>query len=458
LEITLNKQSNTEGIIKIKLAESDYQPHVEKKVKEYSTKANIKGFRQGKVPAGVIKKMFGKSLLVDEINQVLSTKLSDYIKENNLKILGEPLPDLEQSRSIDWDNQKDFEFDYQVGLVEDFSYDLSSKVKVKSYPIDVDKKVIDETVADLKNRFGQVSYPETSEANDNLYGELTAKDADADLFAGAEGPFKKENAFIALEKVEKKEQKKFTGVKIDDEVEFDIAKLFGDDMLTGQLLGVSPEEAKKAKGKYTFKVKTISRVAPATVNQDLFDQVFGKDAVTSEEAFIEKIKETIGENYKRESDHFLDHNIEDAFIKNTEINLPENFLKLWLKSTSKGQVTDEVLANEFESYRRSLKWDLIKNRIADDNKITVEAEEVRDRAKQMILGQFGGQAFAAQLVDRMDAIADNYLQSENGKNFMQLYGQIRGEKIIALIKEKIKIDEKKVSVDEFKKIVEEHTH
>jgi len=459
LEITLNKKSSTEGVIKIKLAESDYQSHVEEKVKEYSRKANIKGFRQGKVPAGVIKRMFGKSLLVDEINSVLSTQLSGYIKDNNLKILGEPLPDLEQSRTIDWDNQKDFEFDYQIGLVEDFSYDLSNKIKVKSFPIEIDKKVIDETIEDLKQRFGEVSYPEASEAGDNLYGELRAKEEEAGgLFGNAEGGFKKDNAFIATGKVEKKEQKKFAGLKVDDEVEFEINKLFSDDILTGELLGISPEEAKNAKGKYILKIKTISRIAPTAVDQKLFDQVFGKDAVTSEEAFIEKIKETIGENYQRESDHFLDHNIEDAFIKNTEINLPENFLKLWLKSTSQGQVTDEVLEKEFDAYRRSLKWDLIKNRIADDNKITVEAEEVRERAKQMILGQFGGQAFAAQLGDRMDAIADNYLQSENGKNFMQLYGQIRGEKIVALIKEKIKIEEKKVSVEEFKKIVEEHTH
>ncbi len=316
MEITLNKKSNTEGVIKIKLAESDYQPHVEEKVKEYSRKANIKGFRQGKVPAGVIKRMFGKSLLVDEINNVLSTQLSGYIKDNNLKILGEPLPDLEQSRNIDWDNQKDFEFDYQVGLVEDFSYDLSNKIKVKSFPIEVDKKVIDETIEDLKQRFGEVSYPETSEAGDNVYGELRAKEEEAGgLFGNAEGGFKKDNAFIATDKVEKKEQKKFAGLKVDDEVEFEINKLFSDDILTGQLLGTSPEEAKKAKGKYVLKIKTISRIAPATVDQQLFDNVFGKDAVTSEDAFIEKIKETIGENYKRESEHFLDHNIEDAFIK-----------------------------------------------------------------------------------------------------------------------------------------------
>jgi trigger factor len=448
LEITLNKKNNTEGVIKIKLTEGDYQPHVEEKVKDYSRKANIKGFRQGKVPSGVIKKMFGKSILVDEINHLLSHKLSDYIKDNQIKILGDPLPNQEKAKQIDWDTQKDFEFEYQIGMVDEFTYEVSSKVKVKSYPIDVDQNTIDETLTDLKKRFGKVSEPETSEADDNLFGELRAK----------EGDFKKEHAFIAIEKVEKKEQKKFIGLKKDEEVEFEVSKIFSEDAQVAQLLGVSEEEAKAAKGKYIFKLTNISRVEPAAVNTELFDRVFGKDVVKTEEEFITKVKETISENYKRESEHFLDHNIEDYFISNTSINLPDDFLKSWLLSSSNGEVTEEVLNREFEHYKRGLKWDLVKNRIADDNKITVEAEEVRNKAKELIAAQFGGSAFVEQLGDRLDGIADNYLQNENGQNFMRLYNQLRGDKILKFIKDNITVQEKKVTVEEFKKIVAEHKH
>lgn len=448
MEITLNKKNNTEGLIKIRVTEGDYQPHVEEKVKDYARKANIKGFRQGKVPTGVIKKMFGKSILVEEINHLLSHKLSDYIKENNLKILGEPLPDQQKAMTIDWDTQKSFEFDYEIGMVDEFNYELSPKVKIKSYPIEVDQKTIDETVADLKKRFGKVSYPEVAEATDNLYGELRSTESD----------FKREHAFIAIENVEKKEQKKFIGIKKDDEVEFEISKLFSDEDLTAQLLGQSPDEAKNAKGKYIFKVETISRTEPAELNQELFDRVFGKDLVTSEEEFINKIKETIGENYKRESDHFFEHHIEDYYVENTNINLPDNFLKTWLKTSSRGEVTDEVLEKEFELYKRGLKWDLVKNRIAEDNKIAVEADEVREKAKDLIISQFGGRAFAEQISDKLDGIADNYLQNENGQNFMKIYNQLRAEKILKFIREKITVQEKKVTVEEFKKIVSEHKH
>jgi trigger factor len=454
LEITLNKLNNTEGVIKIKLTEGDYQPHVEEKVKDYSRKANIKGFRQGKVPAGVIKKMFGKSILVDEINHVLTHKLTDYIKENNLKILGEPIPNQEQAKAIDWDVQKDFEFEYQIGMVDEFSYELSKNVKVKSYPIDVDQKAIDDTLEDVRKRFGKVSYPETSEIGDNLYGELTSSELKED----GEPVIKKDYTILPTDKVKKSEQKKFTGIKKDDVIEFDISKTFEDGETISNLLGVEPSEVNNVNGTFTYKVNNVTRSEAAEFNQELFDRVFGPNGVQNEEEFINKVKDTISENYQRESQHFLDHYIEDYFISNTNIQLPEQFLKTWLKISSEGKITDNVLAKEFEDYKRTLKWDLVKNKIADDNKITVEAEEVRAKARDLILSQFGGQAFADQISDRMDGIVDNYLQHENGQNFMKLYNQLRTEKIMNFIREQITVEEKKVSVDEFKKITAEHTH
>jgi trigger factor len=454
LEITLNKLNNTDGVIKIKLTEGDYQPHVEEKVRDYSRKANIKGFRQGKVPAGVIKKMFGKSILVDEINHVLTNKLSDYIRENNLKILGEPIPNQAKAQTIDWEQQKDFEFEYQIGMVEDFNYDLSKSVKVKSYPIDVDQNAIDETLSDVKKRFGKVSYPETSEIGDNLYGELKATETKED----GEPVLKKEYTILPTDKVKKSEQKKFIGVKKEDVIEFDITKAFDDNEVVANLLGVDPAEAKAQKGTFTYKVNNVTRTDAAEMNQELFDRVFGPGVVTTEEEFLNKVKETISENYQRESQHFLDHHIEDYYISHTNITLPEEFLKSWLKISSQGKITDDVLAQEFEIYKRTLKWDLVKGKIADDNKITVEADEVRAKAKEMIVSQFGGQGFADQIADRMDGIVDNYLQHENGQNFMKLYNQLRAEKIMNFIREKISFDEKKVTVEEFKKITAEHTH
>lgn len=447
MDITLDKKSKTDGLIKIKLSESDYQPKVEEKIRSYARKANIKGFRQGKVPHGVIKKMFGKSILVEEVNHILSHSVSDYIKDNKLRILGDPLPNQEKANAIDWDVQKDFEFEFQIGMVDDFQVDVSPKVKLKSYPIEVDKKVIDETLSDLKKRFGDITHPEQSEAIDNLHGQVSEE--------GSEAPV---GAHIEISKLDKKAQQIFTGKKKDEVVEFDINKVFASDDEIANFLGVTPEEAKSKKGKYSFKITSISRVAPATINQELFDKVFGKDSVKSEEEFINKIRETISGNYKRETDHLLEHEIQHHFVENTKINMPEDFLKSWLKNSGGEKITDEVLEKEFSQYKESLKWDLIKNRIAEEHKINVEAEEVKTRAKEMIMEQFGGPAIAAQLGDRLDAIADNYLSDQQGKNFMRLYDQLRNEKVLKTIKDNITVSEKPVSLDEFRKIVEKHNH
>lgn len=453
MNITLNKQNNTEGTLNVVIAESDYLPKVEEKVREYSRKANIKGFRQGKVPAGVIKKMFGKSILVEEVNHVVSHAVSDYIKENKLRVLGDPLPNAEKAHEIDWDSQKDFEFEFQIGMVEDFTVDLSSKVKVSSHPIEVDQKVIDETLADIKNRFGKVSYPEVSETTDNLYGDIIAKGQEGNEEA-------KKGSFIAIAKAEKKEQKKLVGKKKEDVIEFEVEKLFSDATEKARVLNISEEEAKDAKGTYLFTVSSVSRVEEAAIDQELFDKVFGKDVVKSEEEFVGKIKETIAENYARETAHLLDHEIQHYYVDHTKINMPDNFLKTWLKATSNGQVTDEVLEKEFNLYKESLKWDLIKNKISEDKDIKVEGEEVREKAKSLIIDQFGGAAIAAQLGDKLDEIANNYLSGQDGKgeNFMRIYNQLRQERIMTLIKENITVVEKKVSLEEFKKIAASHNH
>jgi trigger factor len=453
LNITLDKQSTTEALIKISLTESDYLPKVDKTLKDYSRKANIKGFRQGKVPTGVIKKMYGKSILVEEVNHLISHSISDYIKENKLNVLGDPLPNAEKARSIDWDSQKDFEFEFQIGMVEDFVVDLSSKVKVTSHPIEVDQQVIDETMTDIKNRFGKLTYPEISEAGDNLQGEVCLKGAETT-------DENKKGAFIAIGKIEKKEQQKFIGLKKGDVVEFDVEKAFSSDAEKSRALNIEVEEAKNAKGTYVFTVGSISRVEEPVIDQELFDKVFGKDTVKSLDEFTNKIKETIGKNYERETEHLLDHEIQHYFVDHTKIAMPDNFLKTWLKASTEGQVTDDVLEKEFHLYKDSLKWDLIKNRIIAEKQLKVESDEVREKAKQLIIDQFGGYAIAGQLGDKLDEFVNSYLSGKDGKgeNFLRIYNQLIQEKIMQAVKENITIEEKKVSLEEFKKIAAAHNH
>lgn len=445
MDITLDKKSSTEALIKVTLKENDYQPNVEEKVKEYAKKANIKGFRPGKVPPGLVKKMYGKGIIVEEINNILSKSLTDYIKKEDIQLIGEPLPDMEKAANIDWENQKEFEFDYTIGMVDDFEIDLSKKQKVNSYKIELDKKSLNDTLDNVKKQFGDTTNPEVSEEGDSLYGEIKQKDGDLS-----------HEGLLNWEDIEKKQQKKFVGVKPGDVVEFDIQKTLKDHQAIAQLLDVGHDKAEALEGTFELTVKNVNRTEPATLNQELFDKVFGKDAVKTEEEFIQKVKETVEDNYKRESDFFLNQSIKDHFVKDTKISVPENFLKNWLLQSNEGKITQEDIDREFDEYVKSLKWDLIKNRIAEKNDVKVENEEVVDKAKTLILQQLGGAGAADQLKDHLDDFADNYLKAENGQNYMKLHGEVRDEKILGFIKEQITLTEKKVDVEEFKKIVEKH--
>lgn len=448
MNITLDKPSPTDGLIRVSMQESDYLPKVEEKVKEYSRKMNIKGFRQGKVPAGVVRKMFGKSILVEEVNHLLSHAVSDYIRDKKLNVLGDPMPNEEKARLIDWDSQKDFEFEFKVGIVEDFKVELSADIKLTTHIIEVDQKVIDETLEDIKRRFGNLTYPDESSEVDNLFGDVT--DASGN----------KKSSYIQINKLNQAAQKKFVGLKKESELSFDVEGISSDLQVIAQAINVSEEEARNAKGLYTLKVTNITHMEPAVINQELFDKVFGKDVVKSEEEFMNKIRETIAENYKRESDHLLEHEIQHYMTDHVKVNMPDEFLKAWLKTTGDGSITDDVLSKEFNDYKTGLKWDLIKNRIADEHQIKVEGDEVRSRAKDIIAQQFGGAGIAEQLGERFDKIADNYLAGQDGKgeNFMRIYNQMRHEKIMKVVREKITISEKKVTLDEFKKLAEAHQH
>ena len=447
MNITLEKHSATEGRINISIQEPDYRESLDKKMREYARKANIRGFRQGKVPQGVIRNMFGKSFLADEINSIVSKSLTGYIREQKLDVVGEPLPDEGIASAIDWDTQKDFDFHFQIGLAGEFSVELSDKVKVTRNLIEVTEATVEEAIAEARKRHGNISYPEVSGPADSLYGEIRK-----------EGEEEKKSAFLIIEKLNKKIQPKFTGVKREDIITFQAEELTDDAEVRGQVFNVSEEEAKGLTGPYHFHVGTISNTQPAEMNQEFFDKVFGKEQVSTEEEFNARVRETIEKNYEREANHLFEHELEHHFTDHTAIALPEEFLKRWLKETGDGKITDEVLAREFPIYIKEMKWNLIRERIASGHDIKVEAADVRQRAKEMLLEQFGGASIAEQLGDRMDAFADNYLQGNEGKNYMRVYNQLHNDKIMAVIRGKISVTDKKISLEDFRKLAASHRH
>jgi len=440
MDITLDRQKSNEGLIKITLKEGDYQPQVSQKIKEYSKKAQIKGFRPGKVPFGLIKKMYGKSILVEEINKMLSNSLTNYIKKQDLKILGEPLPNLDSSKTIDWENQKDFEFEYSIGLVDDFKYDLSKR-KVTEYKIKIDAKMVTEELETIRKNYGERVNVDISEVDDIIHGVLS----EVNLAVENE-------VILPIQQVEKKEQKKFVGKKSGDMVSFNLSKAIHDNAHQARLLGKTEEELAEVKiSEVTLKVEEVKRIQAAKLNQEFYDKLFGEGQVKTEKEFKEKIKEYLSSSFQRESENLLTDSIRKEILKATKMDLPNEFLKRWLVASNEGKLNEDEVDKDYQNYADEMKWNLILNRIAEDNEVNIENDEVVSKAKELIVAQLTSSGLGDQMADQLDVFADNYLKGNEGQNYLQVFNQVRNVKILNLIRDKISISKKEVSLDQFKK-------
>lgn len=436
MNITLNQTDSTNAQLVVVLEEADYAQKVDQQVKEFSKKAQIKGFRPGKVPAGLVKKMYGKSILVEQINKTLQEEISKYIRENDVKLLGEPLPEPSQA-DIDWDNQKSFEFTYQVGLLPDFNLPLDKSVE--GVKVELDQKTIDEAYENLKRQFGQTVNPETSAEGDFISGELKQVDGD----------FQSKTLIPTNRVVEGKD--KFVGLKTDDAIRFDIRKTFGDDNAAlAHVTGLSKDVVADLNGEFEFIVEKINRTEPAELNQELFDKLFGKDEVKTEEEFDAKIRETILENYEREADNLLYRNIIDTLVDNVEVELPTEFFKRWIAVTNEGKLTAEQIEENFDKYVRELKWSMIKNKVVEENDLKVTNEEVVESTKEKMLAQFNMPEVPEELKESMNNYAQQYLQQDNGRNYINEYEQLLAEKVLAKLKEQMTVVEKTISSEDFR--------
>ncbi|WP_192821462.1 trigger factor [Rufibacter sp. LB8] len=437
MNITLNQTDGQNASLTVSLQEADYAARVDEQIKDYSKKANIKGFRPGKVPAGLIKKMYGKGILVDSINQLLHESVNNYIKENKLRILGEPLPERLDDSTINWDTQKEFEFSYAIGLLPEFELPLSD-VSVQKYNIEVDQVTVDEAYEQMQKQFGKTTNPDVSEANDYLYGDLKQ----------TEGEFETKT-LLPLNKVLAGADK-FVGVKPGDTITFDIREAFGDDAALAHVTGLSKDVTKDLNGEFTFVVEKINRTENAAMDQEFFDKIFGKDNVTTQEEFDAKVREVIGENYEREAINILDRDVIDQLVEKSSIEIPNEFFKRWLTVTNEGKITPEQIDEFYDQYVKELKWSMIRNKVVEENDIQVKNEDVVESARQKMMAQFNMPEVPAEMEDTFNNFLDNHLKQNNGKNFVNEYEALVAEKVLEFVKSKVTITENSITAEEFR--------
>lgn len=445
MNITKENTDELNAVLKIKIGPEDYQAKIDSALKDYQKKVNMPGFRPGKVPAGMIKKMYGKSILAEELNKLLSDSLYKYISENNLEVLGNPLPKEDGVQEMNIEAQKEFEFLYDLGLAPKFNVNISDKDKHVYYTVIIDDSLIDKYVEEVCRRYGSVTQPEASEDKDMLFGDFVELDDSGNILPG--GIFKSSSLF--LEKIKNEELKKLLiGLKIEDKTQLDLVKLTENAAELATLLSIEIEKAETLTSQFQFTVKGISRLKVAEQNQELFDKVYGVGKVNSQEEFRNKIKEELESMYAKESDAKFKADIVKALLDKLNISLPDEFLKRWMMAVSKEPVTYEQINAEYTHYSDGLKWQLIENKILKDNQISVSKEEVTEYVKKNIREQYARYMKDASIEEaELETIAKRVFEKE--EEIKKIYDQLYNSKIMHLFKTKFTIEEKKVNSDEF---------
>ncbi|MEI8085069.1 MAG: trigger factor [Paludibacter sp.] len=437
------------AVVTLRVEKVDYAEKVNKTLSDYRKKANIPGFRPGMVPAGLIKKQYGKAVLADEINKLVSDSLMSYIRDNKINTLGEPLPSLTEQQTLDLNSQEEFEFVFDLGIAPEFDVELTKKDAVKYYNIAVSDEMIDNQIKSYTGRYGKYIQEEAVEEKDMLKGELL------EMANGKvkEDGLKVQDATLTIAYMKDDEQKAlFAGAKKGDLVTFNPAKAFENESEISSLLKVSKDEAKLIDADFQLKIESITRYHESEINQELFDKVYGEGVVNGEAEFRAKITENIQEGLISDSEYKFGMDAQQMLIdKFDHLTFPETFLKRWVLSSNEN-LTAEKLDEDYPKMIADLKWQLIKNKLMTTYEIRVEAVDVEEFAKKMAKAQFAQYGMIGMEDDIITNYAKDMLKKEDTRN--NIIERVAETKVYTAVKEAIKLDNQKISIEEFNKMFE----
>lgn len=451
MNVSFQNIDKVSGLLTVKLEKADYQEKVDKSLKTFRQKAQIPGFRKGMVPMNLVKKMYGKSVIAEEVNKLLSEKVYDYIKSNNVNMLGEPLPNEEKQQVIDFDTMEEFEFVFDIALAPEFKAEVSNTDKVDYYTIEVTDEMVENQVKAYTQRNGKYDQVSAYEDNDMLKGLIAELDENGNT---KEGGIQVEGAVLMPSYMKNEEQKAiFANAKVNDVLVFNPNAAYdGHDAEIASLLKIEKEAAAEMKSNFSFQVEEITRFVPGDLNQELFDQVFGKDAVKTEEEFRAKVKEGIAAQFVADSDYkFLIDARKMLMEKVGKLEFPDALLKriMLLNNKEKGE---EFVAENYEKSVEELTWHLIKEQLVKDNEIKVEQEDVINMAKDATKAQFAQYGMMTVPEDILENYAQEMLKKK--ENVDGLVGRVVEAKLATALKAKVTLNNKTVSMEEFNKMFE----
>ena len=449
MNITKENIDSLNAEIKISIDKQDYEENIKKSLTDIKRKAQMPGFRPGKVPMNLITKIYGQEVKIEEINKIVTKALNDYIEQEKIDIIGDPIPGKNQQK-IDIENSDTFEFVFDIGIKPEIDLKISEKDKFIRYDINPDEKSIQKYIDSYCKNFGTFKNIEAADADSLIKGDLTEIDSDGN---DIENGIKIENANIFISAIKDEENKnKLIGAKVNDTIIFNPKKAYQSDDEVAYLLKLSKNKAELNTSDFKIVVKEILKYQNASIDQELFDKVFGEGNVKSEEEFKNKITEKIKEDLKEQANIKLKKDITEYFIKKTKIELPTEFLKRWIILSEKN-ITEEQIEKEFPLFEQNLKWQLIESKIIKDFDIKAEQEEIQEFAKKIVREQFKSYG----IPNIPDQLLENYSKemiNKNEKKVKDIYYQVLYEKVFDTIINNCKIDSKEISLPDYEKLIE----
>ncbi len=438
------------AVLKIRIEEADYNERVDEVLKDYRKKVTMDGFRPGKVPAGLVSKMYRKPVMVEEINKLISESISKYLTEEKINILGDPLPSDQQQNEINWDTQTEFEFDFDLGLAPQLDISLTQKDKVPLYEIKLEYKMISDTKESYASRMGKMIPVEQIGESELVKGDFMQIDKDGNPI---EGGIFSPDAQISMKVIkDNKIKTSFIARQAGDTVDLDIRTAFPNDTEIASILKIDKATVPEIVPTFRMHIKEISKFQVAEVNQEMWDNLYGKDEVRSETEFEEKIREELRTTLSKDSEYRFTIDARNMMLKKMKFDLPVEFLKRWLVLVNKGKFTAEQINEDFSKFENDLKWQLLRDQVAKDQEIKVETGEVKAQAREIARLQFQQYSMMNIPEKNLENYADEMLKNEDERR--KAYEKILENKVIDYIKTAVKVDNKQITVEKFNKLFE----
>lgn len=430
-------QTNQEDLtlkVSIKVDKEDYAEDMNKRLKEYRHKADIRGFRKGMAPMGLIEKMYGGQALADAINTVVSQALAKHIEDNKLNVIGEPLPSEDNDKAAEEGDS--FTFDFDLGVAPEVTVDVTAEDTIPYYTVTVSTKAVADYKDSLLRQYGTMESGE--KAGDDDFVVVDFKQGETEV----------KDAYVALRSIADEAKSIFLGIKKDDVRDLDVNEVFPNESDRAAMLHMKKEELKDMDPKWQMTVKDVKTFVAAKPTPETFDKIFGKDEVKDEAAFDAKVKDLLKKEYARESDYRFAGDVRDYLLQKADIKLPEAFLKKWLIRVNEGKYTAEDIEKEFDAFTKDFRWQMICNHLMKAHGMEVTKEDLDKEAKALAAYQFAMYGMNDVPEDQLAGFADRLLGDDDQAR--RLYDKVESDKVIAYVKDTVTLDKKKSTIEKMR--------